>query len=371
MPVDNQSARRIAVENLKPGMVLARDLVNEEGAVVLQKNTTLDMENFKAIVLNSSSYVLVLEDSIPKDRPSFLEAPVPGEKVPADIPVREQEDFKVFVSDIQETTAALDDEIKRIADGEPVNRDSLFAMTDSVMGRLKTKSDVILYVNSLKESDESTYSHSVNVSLLANLFAIWINAPQEDMENLTVAAMLHDIGMTKIPQDLINKKGPLSREEFDEVKKHPTLGYRMLDAAEMPDEIKLCALSHHERIDGSGYPLGIKGDKINSFAKIIGILDVYEAMISDRSYRARINPFEVIKSFEVDSYGLFDTQALLIFLKNIAHTYLNSHVRLSDGTIGRVAFINENDLSRPMIKADDGRLVNLFKERNIRVAELL
>jgi putative nucleotidyltransferase with HDIG domain len=223
----------------------------------------------------------------------------------------------------------------------------------------------------MKTSEEHIFTHSVNVALLANLFGIWINADVKEIELLTVAALLHDIGMTQLPTEVLLKSEPLSRYDRELIKKHTTFGYRILENAELPNEVKLAALGHHEKINGSGYPLGIKGDKISKFARIISICDVYEAMTSNRSYRERICPFDVIKSFERDFFGVFDTEALLLFLENIAYTYLNSRVQLTDGSTGQVAFINNHDLSRPIIKLDDDRIINLHIHKKIRVLRLL
>jgi putative nucleotidyltransferase with HDIG domain len=211
----------------------------------------------------------------------------------------------------------------------------------------------------------------VNVALLANLFAVWINASQEESDALTMAGLLHDIGMMHLPQEIVGKPGTLTREEREILKKHTTLGYRTLDNAGIVNEIKLAALGHHEKMNGQGYPLGIKGDKISKFARIIQICDVYDAMTSDRLYRERVCPFEAIKSFERSAFGVFDTEALLLFLHNIAYTYLNSRIKLTDGTLGHVIFINNHNLSSPIIKTDDGSVIDLHEDKERRVLSLV
>jgi putative nucleotidyltransferase with HDIG domain len=222
-------------------------------------------------------------------------------------------------------------------------------------------------MNHMKTNEGHLHTHCVNVALLSNLFGIWINADAKELEDLTVAALLHDIGMTQISHDIVNKKDPLTKEEREILKKHTTLGYRILDNADLPNEVKLAALGHHEKMNGQGYPLGIKGDKISKFARIIHICDVYEAMTHDRLYRERFCPFDVIKTFERGSFGVFDTEALLLFLQNIAYTYLNSRVKLTDGSVGHVAFINNGDLSSPIIKLDDDTVIDLHKNKELRV----
>jgi HD-GYP domain-containing protein (c-di-GMP phosphodiesterase class II) len=124
-------------------------------------------------------------------------------------------------------------------------------------------------------------------------------------------------------------------------------------------------------MNGQGYPLGIKGDKISKFSRILHICDVYEAMTADRMYRERICPFDVIKTFERESFGVFDTEALLLFLQNIAYTYLNSRIKLTNGVLGHVVFINNDNLSRPIVKTDDGLVLDLRKHKDVKVHSLI
>ena len=239
-------------------------------------------------------------------------------------------------------------------------------ITDDILESLKYKTDILTFIGFLKSYDEYTFSHSINVSLLCNLFAYWLQLDEEETIYLTTAGMLHDIGKMKISKKILNKRGRLTDSEFEIMKQHSVLGYRILKDQDIPNEIKLGTLMHHERIDGSGYPLGVRGDKISKYAKIISICDIYDAMTSDRIYRGRICPFEVIKTFEVSSYGELDTTYLLVFLKNIAYTYFGSWVRLDDGRQGEVVFINPNSLSRPMIRVGDD-IIDLSQNESLEI----
>lgn len=357
-------------------MVLARDVIDGSSGVLLEKHTELTNENFNMVILSSNSYVFVLENSIFPDRPNFLEMKSSKDShniLPGDVPVTERKEFVKFEASYDEKPELLSNEFKRISETGVVDEDRLFAMTEEIMGHLNAKNNVFVYLNHLKSVDEPTFSHSVNVSLLANLFSIWINADEEEARNITIAAMLHDIGKASISLEVLNKKGSLSEAEFAEIKTHTVLGYRALEKSKLPKSVKLAALEHHEKIDGSGYPLGITGDKIDKFAKIIAICDIYDAMTSNRIYRSRVCPFDVIKSFERGSYGTLDTEWLLVFLENVAYTYLNSRVRLTNGDVGHVAFINKKDLSNPIIKTMDGRIYDLSDKSNaaIRIVSLV
>lgn len=373
MTPENKSARRIAIENLKPGMVLAMDLVDADQNLVLKSGSVLDKENFNTIMLNSSQYVYVLEESISAvaERIGFLES-VKDDMYPlSDIPVQERDSFRHFSIEFADKPMRLAKAFKQLVEGEPIGRDELYAIADNLMDHLKTKNDIMIYVNHLKATGERLHVHSINVALLANLFGIWVNYDRQSLEDLTVAALLHDIGKTQLPTEIINKNtADMDPDELAQMKKHPSLGYRILDNANMPEEIKLAALSHHERMDGSGYPLGLKGEKISKFAKIIAVCDVYDTMTTEKFGSPPICPFDAIKQFERDGYGNFDTETLLLFLQNIAYTYLNARVALSDGSYGRVVFINSDNMSRPIIVTDDERVLDLRRHKELMISAL-
>lgn len=222
------------------------------------------------------------------------------------------------------------------------------------------------FIGFLKSYDEYTFSHSSNVALLCNLFASWLRLSDEETTYLTAAGFLHDIGKLKIPHSILNKQTRLTDKEYEIMKKHTILGYRILQTQNIPNEIKLGALMHHEKIDGTGYPLGVTHEKISKYARIIAICDIYDAMTSDRVYRGRICPFEVIKKFQISSYGELDTTYLLVFLKNIAYTYYGSWVKLNDGRSGEIVFINPTDLSRPMVRVGE-EIIDLHEREELDI----
>ena len=151
---------------------------------------------------------------------------------------------------------------------------------------------------------------------------------------------------------------------------HAEKGYHMLEEWHVNETVKLSALMHHERCDGSGYPHKLKGSQIDRFAKLVTICDIYNAMTSDRSYRKAMSPFDVIEHFEEEGLRKFDTRSILVFLENTVNTYLNCPVRLNNGTVGYVVFINRNRLGRPIIQCGT-EFIDLSKRRDLHVVELL
>jgi len=366
------SIKRISIQDIKPDMVLARDVVTSGGTVLLAKNTMLNNVNYNKLITSGIAYVYVVSGSIDEKKENFTEK----ERLSASLeqqrqPVQQRQEFITFSNAVAVKTEEAKQCIRAISDGVYIDLQYVFALTNDIMSTLRCKNDVLTFISFIKESDEHTYHHCVNVSLLCNLYGRWTSLPEKELVELTTSGMLHDIGKTKIPDAILNKKGKLTDEEFAVIKKHPVIGYHLVKDQDIPESIKSGVLMHHEKLDGSGYPLGLKDEQISKIAKIITICDIYDAMTANRAYRGKVCPFEVIKMFETKVYGELDTQTLLIFLNNIAYTYIGSWVRLSDGVEAEVVFINSSQLSRPMVRTLDGQFIDLSVNKEIIIDSLV
>ena len=222
----------------------------------------------------------------------------------------------------------------------------------------------------MKEFDDNVYTHSINVSLLCSMLAHWLEYSEEDCQMAAACGMFHDIGKLAIPESIIQKPGPLTHEERKIAQLHAEKGYHMLSDYNVEETVKLSALMHHERCDGSGYPHKLKGAQIDRFAKLVTICDIYNAMTSERPYRKSLSPFSVIEHFESEGLRKFDTRSILLFMENTANTYLNCPVRLNNGQVGYVVFINRSRLGRPTVQIGTD-FVDLSREKDLYIAELL
>ncbi|MDR1542789.1 MAG: HD-GYP domain-containing protein [Clostridiales bacterium] len=367
-----ESIKKVSIREIKPDMVLARDVVTASGTVLLAKNTMLNNVNYTKLLSSGIGFIFVNSSSIDERVENFTEK----ERAKASleqqrIPIVKRPEFKEFQQAVDEKTEEAKKCIYAISDGENVDLHHMFKITDDIMSTLRCKNDIFTFIGFIKENDEHTFHHCVNVSLLCNLFGRWLGVDSSELVDLTTSGMLHDIGKTKIPPEILNKKGKLTDEEFAVMKKHPVLGYRILQDQNIPEAIKLGALMHHEKIDGSGYPMGAKGDRIGKIAKILAICDIYDAMTANRVYRDKICPFEVIKMFETKVYGELDTHYLLIFLQNIAYTYIGRWVRLNSGVEAEVVFINAAQLSRPLVRTLSEEFIDLTVKKDLSIDSLL
>jgi putative nucleotidyltransferase with HDIG domain len=327
---------------LNPGMRIHEDIYNSLGVLILNKDTILDQRQIEKINANNIDKVrikLTDNDGLYIAEEQEIKSIFDPEKV-----IRFKENYKAKVDEVTHI-------IKEIGKGASVDVQSINKISTHIIKEFSTVSDVINYLHLARPLDDYTYSHSLNVSLMSIIIAKWLNLNNEEIDEIATAGLLHDIGKTKIPENLPQKPGKLTSEEFNEVKKHTLLGYMMMDnIKDATVNMKYSVLMHHEKIDGSGYPIGAYGDTIPLFPKIVAVADIYDAMTSNRAYRNRMCPFEVIKNFEMQTFGKLDTKVLTVFLKNIANSYINDFVELNTGEICEIVFINPNRIWQPIVR---------------------
>ncbi|MDR1736516.1 MAG: HD-GYP domain-containing protein [Oscillospiraceae bacterium] len=347
------------MDTIYPGMVLEHDLYNSRGTLLAQTGTLLTEDS---CVRLARAGVHVVNLKLPKavDRASKAADSIPAEKM---------REFSTFKTTYENKEKEVSDCLIKIGNGEQLDIAKTFTLTDSIISKLSNKNDIFLFLEFMKDFDNHTFSHCSNVALLCYVFGGWLGMDRRQLTELTVAGMLHDVGKTRVPIEILNKKGKLTPEEFKIIKDHTVLGYKLLLQQELTNDMRLAALQHHEKTDGSGYPLGIDGTKINRFAKIVAICDIYDAMTSTRSYREKICPFEVIHTFETGLYGALDPKLLFMFLNSIAYVYLNSTVVLSDGREAEVMFIPKETPSKPIVKTSDGTMLNLT-EHDLKILRI-
>ena len=227
-------------------------------------------------------------------------------------------------------------------------------------------------IESLGDYDAMTYLHSVNVSVYSGLMGIMLRYPYDRLKNLILAGLLHDIGKQKIDINIINKPGPLDDEEREIINKHVLFGYEMLKNQEaIPSVVRVSVLQHHENVDGSGYLYGLKEHEIYEFAKILHLCDVYDAMISKRSYKNEIDPREVTEYIMGNAGTMFNSDFVKLFVQNTVLYPEGVVVLLSDGNKAIVKENHEGIPSRPLVKLlPDGEEIDLLEVINITITKI-
>lgn len=221
---------------------------------------------------------------------------------------------------------------------------------------------IIRWISYMREADEYLCTHSVNVGILNGLMGKWMGLSGEEEKKLVLTGLLHDIGKTKISEEILNKPGSLSDREFEEIKKHPVYSWEILKASGITDEnILNGARGHHEKSNGSGYPDGLGLERTGLYARITAISDIYDAMVAKRVYKEASTPFEVLDEFYRDKFSNLDIRLVDIFLNRMAGELSGREVILSDGRIGKIVYIEKTDFAHPVVQCQE-EIINTNQE---------
>ena len=374
----------LTVDNLTPGMIVASPIVTKRGQTISKPGEKLTPQLIAKLSFYKIDVVTVEgQASAPVDTEAVAKKsnPKPDDKKAepqntnkVDKPkeesrvsdqitysqrLKQSSNFQKFQSDYALNIANLKEHFDSIIAGG--NADCCTDLLEQCEALFKSKTTLELFdmLANMRNLEDPIYSHSLNVGLIARCIGKWLHLSKSDLNTLTLAGLLHDIGKTQIPEDILNKPGKYTDEEFATMKTHPLLGKKILNGKGFDSRILAATLQHHERSDGSGYPRGLMEDEIDDFAAIIAIADVYDAMTSARAHRDPLCSFQVINQFEKDGLNKYHTKYVLTFLEHMANTYSNSRIMLNTAKTGRVVYINKSNLSRPVIQLDSGDIINL------------
>ena len=374
-------------EDLQSGMITARAVYTASGQLIIPVGTPLTNQLISRIHFYGITSIQIEHTSdpneyskplIPKKELSPAPSPIPNEKTS---PVHNRsysqiiqqspkfQDFQISYSKkINSTQSALD----HFLTSSEVDTHSLLSETVSLIQDSQlTVMELFDMLHNMRQVDDTIYAHSLNVSLLARVLGKWLNFTAEEIDTLTIAGLLHDIGKLKIPESIIKKPGKLTEEEFDIIKMHPRIGYETIEKSALDIRIKQAILMHHERCDGSGYPFGFQKDDLSPFSMVLAIVDVYDAMTAARSYRGPLCPFSVIQQFEDEGLQKYNPKYILTFLEHIAATYQNNRVLLSNGRRATIVMLNNHRLSKPIVQFEDESFLDLSKQTGLSITAVI
>ncbi|QAY65082.1 HD-GYP domain-containing protein [Paenibacillus protaetiae] len=353
---------RVHVTDLVSGDRLSRDTFNQFGLHVLSKGTILNYADISKLQQHQIEYVEI------ENRSSAATADMPAARTLETIV---NPKWLPTVQPLYESAVTSFKNIYDIAKQEGVvNKQEISDAVQPLLDNFQMERDVVSLLLLLNTSDDYTYQHSVQVGMLSYYLASWLGYPKEEALLISKAGYLHDIGKSKISHDILNKPGKLTEEEFDEVKKHTLFGHDLI-MQWFGDEpyLAVSAVQHHERIDGSGYPYGLKGEDIHPVAKIISVVDIYSAMISERVYRQKRDLLFVLKELYRMSFNELDPHITQTFIKHMIPNFIGKKAKLETGEIGTIIMTHPIEFFRPLIQVDD-QFIDLTVERNYVIQEI-
>lgn len=341
----NRRLQTLPAEFLWDGLVLKDDIFNHTGAVLLlPKGETITRSrleklmgfygNNRNIMVYEETYLEIMTDehTSPEARQKMMENHVGYTRLHQSIGgLFERRDYDVWL-DSEKLAPLIREVASKLENFDPVT--------------------ILSCINFPRPMDEGLQRHSLNVALLNGMQAEWLALGQEDVNTLVLAGLLHDIGKTMIPEEILNAPRRLTDEELAVMRNHPVYSDELL-AGKFDDHVRMAARHHHEKLDGTGYPDGVSGDEVGFCARITAISDIYDAMVSARSYKGARLPLDVFDMFYRDEFGGLDRGLVITFLKNMRERYTNRQVVMSNGRRGEILYIPPNDAEHPIIRQED------------------
>lgn len=356
--------RKLPIDKLKPGMKVARTVYSSDGYILLAAGVVLKERYIRQLKFFDVPAIYVEDDLLP------------------DVEVEDVISEKTRVEAIITVKEMLTNVRQQVQSGKRflLSGPKLKETVEDIIKDLLTRKKLIVNLNDIRSTDSYTFAHSVNVCVLAVLTGIALNFSKSQLLQLGMGALMHDVGKIIVPLEILNKPGRLTAEEYKIIQRHSEFGYEILQS--QPGISKMSAkvaFEHHEKYDGSGYPLGLKGEEIHLYSRIVGIVDVYDALTADRVYRKGYLPHEAYEYLAATGGSMFDYDLVKVFLSHVAAYPVGTIVRLNTGEVGVVVETPIGMTTRPVVRVlyRDGHVlkkpyeIKLYESYRVLISDVL
>lgn len=320
--------RRISIDSAEPGMINARNIYNSEGKTLLAAGVTLNdlcisyLKEFGIFSIYIRDHItdeLVIPDTVTE---------------------------KTRIESIKVVRQAF----KQAKLKQPIDISPIRITVDKILEEILFYTNNLIQLVDIRPQNDYIFAHSVNVCILSLITGISLSYNTLQLKELGIGALLHDIGSCQVPQEILNKPGPLTDKELQKIHKHPLAGFNILrQIPEFPTLSCQIALEHHERLDGSGYPQQLRGKNIHEYAQIVSVTDVYDALLSYRNYRPAFLQYSAVQELTRNTYTLYNPHIVSSFLENIAIYPIGTIVQLNTKEIGIVVDVNKRSQFHPVV----------------------
>jgi len=345
---------------LKEGMIIDQSIIDRTGRILIARGTALDDYLIDALLKLGITSIYTREG---EEEPENEDAPIAPQILNTIEKLKVPDRTKVSLSESVK---------KRVSEGiqylysntaSETFTDTADNIANDLMKAISDNDAIAVDISTLKVSDEYTFKHSVDVATMAMIIAKKHGMSEKEVYEIGISGLLHDVGKSQIPNEILNKAGRLNDEEFALMKQHSLFGYKILkEKGSIPPAICLGVLQHHEKISGLGYPLGLTADKISSYAKILSVADIYDALVTERPYKkafSQRDAIEIIMSMTPD----LDISVIESFLGSIILYPVGCTVELSNGEKARVVENSTDYILRPkVVGLKSGKVYDLAKD---------
>ncbi|MDD3223725.1 MAG: HD-GYP domain-containing protein [Clostridium sp.] len=317
------------IDNVREEEILGRNIYTNEGGILLRSGIKLTDTYIKNLKKIGVQY-LYIEDSRLND-----------------IDYIDEE----FVRLKRNTLKNISKIFKSVCTQNKADTSKSIDIMNELIEYVIEKKDIGSTVLDIKTYDNGTYLHCINTGIFSVFLASNLNFNRNNLMEIGIGSILHDVGKLKIPHSIICKKGALTEDEYNEVKKHPIYGEELLrENYLISDNAIKSVIEHHEKFNGSGYPYGLKGNSISKFGKVVSICDVFDAISTDRSYREKFSPSDAYELILSESGAAFDEKIVNVFKNTFSVYPLGCCVKLSNGIEAYVIRQNKGFPDKPIVR---------------------
>lgn len=335
--------RLVSIHNCSEGMVLAKPIYDNRNLLLLGESKILTKAYKQKLIKTGISHIYIQSD---------ITADI---SLKDDISLQVRNNATLKIESLLKSVATSNHKSKAVTHGALVKE--FKTVFEQLMNELKNTQQLMNLLTHLQVKDEYVFEHSLNVTLYTIAIAKKLHFKEKDLYTIGLGAMLHDVGKLFVPKEILDKPGKLSNEEFREIQRHTEHGFELLrKEIDIPLLAAHCAFQHHEKLDGTGYPRGLKGENIHYYAKVLAVADVFDALTSHRCYRKAMLPHEAMEILMAGTHTHFDPKVLAAFKESIALYPIGITVKLNTGETGIVVNYNNHLPQRPVIR--------IFKDAN-------
>lgn len=357
----SQKMHKVKLSSIGEWSRLGQDIYSPSGQLLLMKGTDLDPSVIKKLLALGFDEVYLVKDE-PEQEACSVEKEGPL------LPVHSYNSLQEAIKVGQEAMRRL---IAAVSAGRSVNSQEIEEAIELLYPEVLASHNVLVQLRNLREKDEYTLQHSVAVSALCIKMGQSLKMSEKAIKKVGLAGMLHDLGKCWISEEILNKPGPLTDEEIQEMSRHPMHGYQILKSNTPVDpEVEIAILQHHERVDGTGYPFQYNASFIHPYAKIIAVADVFDAMTSDRVYHNKVSPLQAAEEIRRGAYSQLDAAIVYCFLDYLVNLSPGDKVMLNTGEIAEIILVDKGEPSRPLVRMND-QFIDLKIDRKRTILEII
>lgn len=357
----------ISIAEVKPGLKVIKDVITPLGGTLFEKGKVLlprDLEILEAFFIEQVEIEGSEEEANTQDTSkAAAKAPIKSGIVVAaknSSPLHEEYDKMLAI-------------IKRGFNSAGAGMLPILELRSAMEAMIAHIKDyhVLNFIPRNISEQDYVYHNAVLSALTSYKIAQWCGYPQKDWLQAAFAGLLHDIGNVKVDPSILQNPEPLTAEERNEVRRHTTYGYQILrNVTAINEGVRLAALQHHEKIDGSGYPLRLQGSQIHFYAKIVAVADIFHAMTLERIYKKAQSPYLVLEQIQKEGFGKLDPSIVQTFVSKTTEFHNGMRVRLVDGRTGEIVFSDRSNPTRPMVNVQ-GKIINLATSRSLYITDII